>query len=527
MPTPTLSILIPNYNNGVASSKDAATDLLTDLLVSLEQTLADDPTPLEILAFDDGSTDDSLDTLRAWSKKTWRNGQPFLTLLEDEHCGVLSVTANKLVQATTSGPGGILARLDGDIVIHTPNWAQKLCAVFDTGPSDLGVIGPKQLAPAGHIHAMGDMLLHPRGYHHVAEGLPPEQVTKPIEVDHVMGCFYVCKRSVYDALGGYDEDYLRGQTVDFGMRARLAGVRCWAVPSVEFTHRHTLRQDRATTADTDTGVDRSRQTFRDKWGFDRIAPDLDAVRERYAGTPLLWNANVFGSAPGETEVPQSAPPAGFDQSEWMRFNQDPGFQGWTQFKVGAVVQLIQRQIGPIDRPVAVLGCGSGLVVHLLALQGIEAVGVEREPRHVALAMQFAQQHQQRAGYPGTPPRYEVQTALRRMPLDDGSASLACVFDRVEAHDNPVSLLHEAQRIAGPAGSVLAISKCPPLTHDRPMSPYHPLLPKQLAGLVKAATDWPTSIEVVAEHPDRPMVVYATGQGRPSARVAAAGAAPVT
>ena len=128
MAPPRLSILIPNFNNGVQSSKDGRTDLIADLLQSLWDTLADDPTPLEILAFDDGSTDDSLDTLRAWSEKTWRGGEPFLTLMEAEHCGVLSVTANKLVRASK---GELLARLDGDIVIHTPNWAQALCDVFE------------------------------------------------------------------------------------------------------------------------------------------------------------------------------------------------------------------------------------------------------------------------------------------------------------------------------------------------------------------------------------------------------------
>jgi len=521
MPTPTLSILIPNYNNGVQSSKDGKTDLIGDLLQSLHETLDDDPTPLEIIAFDDGSTDDSIDTLRTWSAKTWRGGQPFLTLLEDEHCGVLSITANKLVRAST---GDILVRLDGDIVIHTDNWAQKLVAVFDRGPADLGVIGPKQLAPTGRVHAMGDFLLHPRGYHHVAEGMPPELINKPLEVDHVMGCFYVCKRAVYDTLGGYDEDYLRGQTVDFGMRARKAGYRCWAIPQVSFTHRHTLRQDRATTADTDQGVDRSRQIFREKWGFDRVAPDLDVARERYAGTPLLWNANVFGDEPGAAEVPASAAPTTFDQSEWVRFNNDQAFQDWTRFKVGAAIQLVQQQGGgatPEGQTVAVLGCGSGIVVHLLAMQGIEAIGVERDPGHVALAMQFAEQHAKRAGYPGPAPRFEVQTKLRTMPLEDGSAAVACLFDRMEAHDNPVSLIAEAQRIVGQRGSVLAISKCAPLNHDQPLSPYHPYLPKQLASQVKAVTDWPTTVELLPDRPGQPIVVCATGReaGVPAAQPA--------
>ena len=43
---PTASVIIPNYNNGRASSRDGTRDFLGDLLANLEETLADDPTDL-------------------------------------------------------------------------------------------------------------------------------------------------------------------------------------------------------------------------------------------------------------------------------------------------------------------------------------------------------------------------------------------------------------------------------------------------------------------------------------------------
>ncbi len=514
---PRLSILIPNFNNGPASSKDGKTDLIGDLLQSLWDSLADDPTPLEIIAFDDGSTDESLQTLRDWSKKTWRGGEPFLTLMEDEHCGVLSITANKLVQASK---GELLARLDGDIVIHTKHWAARLCEAFDTGPKDLAVIGPKQLSPDGKVHSMGDFILHPRGYHHLCAGLPNNMVTRAIEVDHVMGCFYCCTRALYDELGGYDEDYMRGQTVDFGMRSRLAGYRCWAIPTITFTHRHTLRKDRATNADSDTGIDNSRQVFREKWGFDRIAPDLDIARQRYANTPLLWNAQVFGVPAGVDTVPASATPGRFETSEWVRFNNDKDFQQWVMFKVGSVMQLIEQGFVDKDRPVVVADCGSGIVVQILATRGVEAIGIEREPGHIKMASEFANHHASRAGYPGKAPRFIHQTTLRKLPLADGQAGLVCVFDRMEAHDNPVSLLHEARRVSGDNGAVLAISKCPPVTHEQPMHPYRPPMPLQMGNLIKAATGWRTMVEVQAKTPGMPMVVLATDRAVPTAQAQA-------
>ena len=99
MTAPRLSILIPNFNNGRASSGDGSRDLIGGLFASLARTLEGDPTPLEIIVADDGSTDDSLATCRLWARKSWRGGQPFLKLLENDHCGVLSVVANRLVQA--------------------------------------------------------------------------------------------------------------------------------------------------------------------------------------------------------------------------------------------------------------------------------------------------------------------------------------------------------------------------------------------------------------------------------------------
>lgn len=518
MPTPRLSILIPNFNNGPASSKDGKTDLIGDLCQSLWDTLADDPTAFEIIAFDDGSTDESLQTLRDWSEKTWRGGEPFLTLMEDEHCGVLSITANKLVQASK---GELLARLDGDIVIHTNNWATQLCEAFDTGPKDLAVIGPKQLSPDGKVHSMGDFVLHPKGYHHLCAGLPSEQVTRAVEVDHVMGCFYCCTRKLYDELDGYDEDYMRGQTVDFGLRSRLAGYRAWAIPTITFTHRHSLREKRETNADSHTGIDDSRQVFYEKWGFDRIAPDLDVVRERYANTPLLWNAQVFGVGPGVDCVPASAPPGKFENSEWERFKDDMAFRAWVMFKVSCVETLVNEGRFAKGRPVVVPDCGSGIVVQILAKKGIEAIGIEREQGHINLARALANNHTEHDGYPSAPPKYLHQTELRRLPMEDGAASVVCLFDRMEADDNPASLIQEAKRISGEDGAVLAISKYPPLEHEQPLHPYRPPMPMQMANLIRAATEWPTILEIKKDVPGIPMVVLATDRTLPQQTPAAA------
>lgn len=99
---------------------------------------------------------------------------------------------------------------------------------------------------------------------------------------------------------------------------------------------------------------------------------------------------------------------------------------------------------------------------------------------------------------------------------------------MEAHDNPVSLIHEARRISGEDGAVLAISKCPPVEHEQPLHPYRPPMPMQMANLIKAATGWRTLLEVQKDVPGVPMVVLATDRPLPEQQAPASNEqAPMT
>jgi len=448
---PRLSILIPNFNNGRQSARDGRRDLIGDLLESLHATLHADPTRLEIIAYDDGSTDDSLETLREWSKKTWRDGQPFLELIEAEHCGVLAKTANIM---SRKARGEFLARLDGDTICLTPHWAEKLCEIFDSSDDRVGVIGPKQLRPDFRIHAFGDFVLHPHGYTHVAGGMPRDKVQHAMEVDHVMGCFYCCRKAVFDDLGGYDEKFLRGQTIDFGMRARLNGWRALAVPNIEYIHAHGTRVGRPTEADTAGGIAKSLKTFEDKWGFNRIAPDLDVVRERYAGTPLLWNKHWFGD-----NTASAAAPFKVEQSDWIRYANEHVFQSKVNFRAGMVMEVIRQTRRP--ETIVQLGCGDGLTTHLLATQGLNVIGVDDRPAYLDFASQCAQRHR----YSAAAPRFEIQQDPHVAPLEDRTADMVLLFDCLERHLNPVGLLKEARRILRDGGLLLIVS--PRLSNDSP------------------------------------------------------------
>lgn len=481
---PRLSILIPNFNNGRSSSRDGTIDFIGDLLQSLLDTLRHDPTPVEILILDDGSTDDSLATCRAWAERIWggwRGESPFLRLIERPHTGILSINANIL---TREARGEFCARLDGDIVIHTPNWAQHLCAAFDAGPPDLGIIGPKQLTPEGWVHAAGDWILHPRGYHHIAAGAHRDAVTRAMEVDHVMGCFYCHRKRVWEDVGGYDESFLRGQTIDFGLMARLKGWRAFFTPDIEFTHKHVLRRARHTTADTTGGIDKSLLRFEEKWGFSRLAPDLDVVAQRYKGTPLLWNARVFGP---RVDLPvKAAPGLGVEQTEWKRFASDAAYQEAVRARLALLgaaraVAGTAAMASPSQRNTVLhLYSRAGLLCHLLAKEGVTAIGIDPDPQHVALARRIAS----RETYRGAKPVFHVQPGPCVLPLPDGVVDMVLLPNVLEYHHNPVGLLREVHRVLAERGvvAILALKRTVPFDLEGDSTSF--FRPHELAQLLK-------------------------------------------
>jgi SAM-dependent methyltransferase len=378
--------------------------------------------------------------------------------MESHHSGVLSVVANRMTEAAR---GAFCCRLDGDVVVLTNNWAAELCRIFDGSPPGLGVVGAKQLGPDGRVHSAGDWVLHPRGYHHVGQGAPRAAIDRAVEVDHVMGCFYAHRRSVWAELGGYDETLLRGQTVDLSLRARRAGHRIICTPTIEFAHYHAHRAPRDNHADTPAGIAQTHARFRDKWGFDRIAPDLDEVARRYAGTPLLWNASVFG--PAAPWPPGNGGSAGIANSEWTRFRDDLAYRESVLWRV-RLVEQVTGHLGP-RRHVGHFCSRGGLLCHLLARNRVPCTGVDPDPAVVRLAESVAG----REDYPADPPSFRAFAERDRMPLDDGALDMLLLFDVLDGHPNPVGLYRAAHRVLEPGGILLVVSRLrtSPLEGDHP------------------------------------------------------------
>jgi SAM-dependent methyltransferase/GT2 family glycosyltransferase len=448
MAAPVVSIIIPNFDNGRESSHSGR-DLIGALFASLDATLATESVPYEIIVADDGSRDDSLATCRNWAARRRPDGEPWLRLIERPHCGVLSRVLNELHAAAR---GSIIARLDGDIVLRTDRWLTPLVAMFEADEA-LGIVTGTQLLPDGSVYAFGDDLWGPRGYRHIGRGARYDELPAEREIDHAMGCFQVSRRAVFESVGGYDESVLRGQTEEYGVRVRLAGWRVKATSRVAFEHWHVDRLPRANRADRPESLDESLARFRERWGFDRLAPNLHAVVVRHGETPLWWRDHRLAGIEA-------------DANEWRALESDPIRQaefGDALACIGRVASLLAER-----RSITILGSGAGTLLLTLARQGWQARGFECRGAASDLARALAARV---AGQP-IAGRVEAVTvdSLDVLPAESASADLVVMNGSLERWWNPVGMLEEARRIVRHDGIVLLRTALRSTPLDDPTAP---------------------------------------------------------
>jgi GT2 family glycosyltransferase len=341
-PRPPVTLLLPNRNNG----------RVLDLTLA---RLAEHTTypSFELVAVDDGSTDDSVAVLRRWRDEgRFRE----LTLIEREHAGVVETLNAGLAAAS----GELIVQLDGDATIETPGWLERMVD-FWASDTRIGVVTPLVVHDHGGIHAAGVDLVSPAGLHdrgttpteptgsrtlHALVERPPPAalgalVEQPAEVDAAIGVHMLYPRALAEEIGGYDPGFapVWFDDLDLALSARKLGAKVFYVPGVEVVHRIGLRGDRAPDSAARRlsrgarGVARAllprraverlaaierRGTphapaelrrlehhyayWREKWGFDLLNPDMDEVMRRYGDSEVCWAYDAARRAAGEEIV---------------------------------------------------------------------------------------------------------------------------------------------------------------------------------------------------------------------------------
>jgi GT2 family glycosyltransferase len=181
-PWPRISIVVCSFN-GAATIRD-----------TLESLLALDYPDYQVIVIDDGSTDETAAIAREYK----------VTPISTENRG-LSNARNTGWQAAT---GEIVAYIDDD-AYPDPHWLQYLAYTYLT--TDYAAVGGHAPAPPGD-GPIADCVAN-------APGRPVHVLLTDTDAEHIPGCNMSFRRSVLEAVGGFDPRYrAAGDDVDICWR---------------------------------------------------------------------------------------------------------------------------------------------------------------------------------------------------------------------------------------------------------------------------------------------------------------------
>jgi 2-polyprenyl-3-methyl-5-hydroxy-6-metoxy-1,4-benzoquinol methylase len=329
-------------------------------------------------------------------------------------------------------------RSDADVVFvrsagaappRPDDWRDRLRAALGS-MHRVAVVGAKRLTAEGRVFSMGEFVVHPKGLHHLGHGVEGHAYRFPEEVDAIGGGVLAIDATAFEAIDGAailgrDADGQLGP-IELCLEARRAGHRVVAVPDVVVVDEFTPRP-----------CPSARAGFRRRLGFDPLAADLDEVRREHGGGGLAWNVRLLGR-----ELPFEK----YDQRGSVHWDNYEKVDVYRQ-RADHLVALL-RQVTPGGR-VLDLGCGDGLFTHLLAVGGIDAIGLDPEETAIDQATRLV------AGrtYPATAPTFRVGTGTA-LPFADGSMQTIAMLDVIEHLPNPVAVLRECRRVLAPAGHLV-------------------------------------------------------------------------
>ncbi len=203
---PTVSVVIVNWNGK---------HFLEKCLQSLtEQTFTD----YEVVIVDNGSTDGSVEWLRAQGPGTFKvlENKANLGFAEGNNQGI------------RLGDGEYVVLINNDTVLHK-DFLLELVGAVDGRP-DVGMCASKILVYDDHrlIDAVGQLLYfdglnRQQGHLERDEG----QYEHDMEILFPAGCGSLYRRAMLDQIGLFDEAFFAyGEDTDLGLRGRLAGWKC-------------------------------------------------------------------------------------------------------------------------------------------------------------------------------------------------------------------------------------------------------------------------------------------------------------
>lgn len=204
--------------------------------------------------------------------------------------------------AVEQARGEIIIFLNNDVHVISPGWIEEMLMYAQR--RDVGAVGAKLYYPDGRIQHAG-VILGIGGCadhsHRFAARDSPGYFGRLVTVQNyaaVTGACMMLRRSVFEEVGGFDEDYeLAWGDVDLCLRVRAAGYSNVWTPYAELFHDESATRGADTTPEQLARDHRERATLLQKWGH--------LVR---AGDPY-YNPNLTLTAPSfGVKLPNEQPP---------------------------------------------------------------------------------------------------------------------------------------------------------------------------------------------------------------------------
>lgn len=127
--------------------------------------------------------------------------------------------------------------LNPDAALHSDSLLRALAFMQDSVNANVGICGVQLLDELGHLSrscsrfpSVAGFVTHALGidrfFPHFGHAMTEWDHAQTREVDQVIGAFFLVRRAVFEAMGGFDERFfVYFEEVDFSRRARNAGWR--------------------------------------------------------------------------------------------------------------------------------------------------------------------------------------------------------------------------------------------------------------------------------------------------------------
>jgi N-acetylglucosaminyl-diphospho-decaprenol L-rhamnosyltransferase len=225
---PVVDVITVNWNTGC---------YLQNCLDSLARARGDHE--LRVVVVDNASTDGSASDLRL-------DGPPVRLICNEQNLGYAAACN----QGARGSSADFLLLLNPDSAVAPDAIGRAVAFLRSASGAGVGICGgavaDQRGTPAfscARFPSLRTVFGRMTGLSPVAPGIfPPHhlaqhELTRDREVDQVIGAFYLVRREVWEALGGFDERFfIYYEEVDFALRARSLGWRSWYLHEVHVQH---------------------------------------------------------------------------------------------------------------------------------------------------------------------------------------------------------------------------------------------------------------------------------------------------